>query len=133
MPVMLNLSNGRLLPASELEALRIVARSNQSDVLLVGGRSFQLHHVSFMDGFSVDPIPGSFLERIGERRHRQLADSLERQLNGGSSFCRHSVCIWSKLAQLHLCRKVSEMKFRTELTLLHFLLILVNFPAVSSI
>ncbi|STL33504.1 T3SS effector NleG [Escherichia coli] len=40
----------------------------------------------FMDGFSVDPIPGSFLERIGERRHRQLADSLERQLNGGSSF-----------------------------------------------
>ena len=86
MPVMLNLSNGRLLPASELEALRNVARSNQSDVLLVGGRSFQLHHVSFMDGLSVDPIPGSFLERIGERRHRQLADSLERQLNGGSSF-----------------------------------------------
>ncbi|EOJ9695139.1 T3SS effector protein NleG8, partial [Escherichia coli] len=33
MPVMLNLSNGRMLPESELEALRNVARSNQSDVL----------------------------------------------------------------------------------------------------
>ena len=82
MPVMLNLSNGRLLPATELEALRNVARSNQSDVLLV----FRLHHISFMDGFSVEPIPGGVLARIGERRHRQLADSLERQLNGGNSF-----------------------------------------------
>lgn len=133
MPVMLNLSNGRLLPASELEALRNVARSNQSDVLLVGGRSFQLHHVSFMDGFSVDPIPGSFLERIGERRHRQLADSLERQLNGGSSFLQAFSLYMEQTRSAHLCRKVSEMKFRTELTLLHFLLILVNFPAVSSI
>ncbi|CTY25453.1 MULTISPECIES: T3SS effector NleG family protein [Escherichia] len=86
MPVMLNLSNGRMLPASELEALRNVARSNQSDVLFVGSRSFRLHHISFMDGFSVEPIPGGFLECIGERSQRQLADSLERQLNGGNSF-----------------------------------------------
>ncbi|CTR69370.1 T3SS effector NleG family protein [Escherichia coli] len=86
MPVMLNLSNGRMLPESELESLRNVARSNQSDILLAGGRRFRLYHISFMDGFSVEPIPGSFLERIGERMHRQLADSLERQLNGGNSF-----------------------------------------------
>ncbi|MRE16564.1 DUF1076 domain-containing protein [Escherichia coli] len=86
MPVMLNLSNGRMLPESELEALRNVARGNQSDMLLAGGRRFLLHHISFMDGFSVEPIPGGFLDRIGERRHRQLADSLERQLNGGNSF-----------------------------------------------
>lgn len=86
MPVMLNLSNGRMLPESELEALRNVARSNQSDMLLAGGRRFRLHHISFMDGFSVEPIPGGFLDRIGERRHRQLADNLERQLNGGNSF-----------------------------------------------
>ncbi len=96
MPVMLNLSNGRMLPASEQEALRNVARSNQSDVLFVGSRSFRLHHISFMDGFSVEPIPGGFLECIGERSQRQLADSLEKQLNGGNSFCRSSVCIWSK-------------------------------------
>ncbi|CBG90798.1 T3SS effector NleG family protein [Citrobacter rodentium] len=86
MPIMLNFSNGRILPESEVEALRNVARSNQSDVLLVGSRSLRLHHISFMDGFSVEPIPGSFLDRIGERRHRRLAESLERQLNGGSSF-----------------------------------------------
>lgn len=86
MPVMLNLSNGRMLPASELEALRNIARSNQSDVLFVGSRSFRLHHISFMDGFSVEPIPGGFLECIGERSQRQLADSLEKQLNGGNSF-----------------------------------------------
>ena len=86
MPVMLSLSNGRMLPASELEALRNVARSNQSDVLFVGNRSFRLHHISFMDGFSVEPIPGGFLECIGRRSQRQLADSLERQLNGGNSF-----------------------------------------------
>lgn len=55
MPVMLNLSNGRLLPATELEALRNVARSNQSDVLLVGSRSFRLHHISFMDGLVMTP------------------------------------------------------------------------------
>ncbi|MCV5934923.1 T3SS effector protein NleG8, partial [Escherichia coli] len=66
MPVMLNLSNGRLLPATELEALRNVARTNQSYVLLVGSRSFRLHHISFMDGFSVEPIPGGVLARIGE-------------------------------------------------------------------
>ncbi|HCS7568320.1 TPA: T3SS effector NleG family protein, partial [Escherichia coli] len=86
MPVMLNLSNGRMLPESELEALCNVASSNQSDILLAGGRRFRLHHILFMAGFSVEPIPGGFLERIGERRHRQLADNLERQLNGGSSF-----------------------------------------------
>ena len=86
MPVMLNLSNGRMLPESELEALRNVARSNQSDVLFIGSRSFRLQHISFMDGFSVEPIPGVFLECIGERSQRQLADSLERQLNGGNSF-----------------------------------------------
>ena len=48
-------------------------------------------------------------------------------------YCRHSVCIWSKLAQLHPCRKVSEMKFRATFTLLHFPLIQMTFPAVSSI
>ncbi|ENY7776696.1 T3SS effector protein NleG8, partial [Escherichia coli] len=60
MPVMLNLSNGRMLPESELESLRNVARSNQSDILLAGGRRFRLYHISFMDGFSVEPILGSF-------------------------------------------------------------------------
>ncbi len=86
MPVMLNFSNGSILPESELEALRNVARNNLSDVLLVGRRSLRLHYISFMDGFSVDLIPNRFRDRIGEMRHRQLAESLERQLNRGNSF-----------------------------------------------
>lgn len=35
MPVVLNISDGRALPESELEALRNIARSNQSDTLIV--------------------------------------------------------------------------------------------------
>jgi hypothetical protein len=33
----IKLSNGRLLPKSELEALRNVARSNENDTIIAGG------------------------------------------------------------------------------------------------
>ncbi|EEW3786815.1 DUF1076 domain-containing protein [Escherichia coli] len=85
MPVVLNISDGRALPESELEALRNIARSNQSDTLIVGSRCLRLHHISFMDAFSVEPIQGSLLDRLGGRC-RRLAESLERQLNHGNTF-----------------------------------------------
>ena len=130
---MLSLSNGRMLPASELEALRNVARSNQSDVLFVGNRSFRLHHISFMDGFSVEPFQAVFWSALGGGVSVSSLTVWRDSSMEGTLFCRSSVCIWSKLAQLHPCRKVSEMKFRAKLTLLHFPLIQMIFPAVSSI
>lgn len=58
MPVILNFSNGSVLPENELEALRHIARSNQNDTITIGGRNMRLHYIQFMDGFSVEPIPG---------------------------------------------------------------------------
>ncbi|EFC1641692.1 DUF1076 domain-containing protein [Escherichia coli] len=86
MPVMLNFSIGSRLPESELEALRNVARSNQSDMLIVGIHNMRLHHISFMDSFSVEPVPDRLRDHFGARRHRYLAESLERQLNNGNTF-----------------------------------------------
>ncbi|MCM4996074.1 T3SS effector protein NleG8, partial [Escherichia coli] len=57
MPVILNFSNGSVLPENELEALRHIARSNQNDTITIGGRNMRLHYIQFMDGFSVEPIP----------------------------------------------------------------------------
>lgn len=95
MPVVLNISDGRALPESELEALRNIARSNQSDTLIVGSRSLRLHHVSFMDAFSVEPIQGSLLDRLGGgvvALQRVWRDSLIMAILS----CRRSVYIWSR-------------------------------------
>ncbi|EOR5681728.1 T3SS effector protein NleG8, partial [Escherichia coli] len=54
MPVILNFSNGSVLPENELEALRHIARSNQNDTITIGGRNMRLHYIQFMDGFSVE-------------------------------------------------------------------------------
>ncbi|CAD5742681.1 T3SS effector NleG family protein [Escherichia coli] len=86
MPVILNLSNERQLPENEVEALRNVARSNQSDMLIVGVHNMMLHHISFMDSFSVEPVFDHHFNHSGTRRHRHLAERLERQLNHGNTF-----------------------------------------------
>ena len=86
MPVILNFSNGSVLPENELEALRHIARSNQNDTITIGGRNMRLHYIQFMDGFSVEPIPGGLWDHLGARESHHLADSLARQLNGGNTF-----------------------------------------------
>lgn len=88
MPVILNFSNGSILPENELEALRHIARSNQNDTITIGGRNMRLHYIQFMDGFSVDPISGGLWDRLGAREAHHLADSLARQLNRGDTFLR---------------------------------------------
>ncbi|EOC3398116.1 T3SS effector protein NleG8, partial [Escherichia coli] len=67
MPVILNFSNGSVLPENELEALRHIARSNQNDTITIGGRNMRLHYIQFMDGFSVEPIPGGLWDHLGAR------------------------------------------------------------------
>lgn len=61
MPVILNFSSERVLSESELEALRHVGRVSQSEQLVVRGRTMRLHHISFMDSFSVEPVSGGLL------------------------------------------------------------------------
>ncbi|RDQ03962.1 hypothetical protein C4A39_03573 [Escherichia coli] len=45
-----------------------------------------LHHISFMDSFSVEPVFDYHFNRSRTRRHRHLAERLERQLNHGNTF-----------------------------------------------
>ncbi|MBB7623279.1 T3SS effector protein NleG8, partial [Escherichia coli] len=45
MPVILNFSNGSVLPENELEALRHIARSNENDTITIGGRNMRLHYI----------------------------------------------------------------------------------------
>lgn len=86
MPVILNISERRPLPEVEVEALRDIARHNPTETLIVGQRRMTLHYIQFMDRFSVEPLPGTLFERLGDGRHRRLAENLERQLNGGGTF-----------------------------------------------
>ncbi|EED1231014.1 T3SS effector E3 ubiquitin-protein ligase NleG [Escherichia coli] len=86
MPVILNFSSERVLSESELEALRHVGRVSQSEQLVVRGRTMRLHHISFMDSFSVEPVSGGLLDRLSAREHRLLAENLEIQLNRGHTF-----------------------------------------------
>lgn len=86
MPVILNFSSERVLSESELEALRHVGRVSQSEQLVVRGRTMRLHHISFMDSFSVEPVSGGLLDRLSARGHRLLAENLEIQLNRGHTF-----------------------------------------------
>ncbi|MCZ9113658.1 T3SS effector NleG family protein, partial [Escherichia albertii] len=54
--------------------------------ITIGGRNMRLHYIQFMDGFSVEPIPGGLRDRLGARESHHLADNLARQLNGGNTF-----------------------------------------------
>lgn len=74
------------MPEVEVEALRDIARHNPTETLIVGQRRMTLHYIQFMDRFSVEPLPGTLFERLGDGRHRRLAENLERQLNGGWHF-----------------------------------------------
>lgn len=86
MPVILNISGRGQLPEGELEALRDVARNNPAETLIVGNRRMTLHHIQWMDSFSVEPTPGTLFERLGNERYRRIAENLERQLNRGNTF-----------------------------------------------
>ncbi len=79
MPVILNISERRPLPEVEVEALRDIARHNPTETLIVGQRRMTLHYIQFMDRFSVEPLPGTLFERLGDGRHRRLAENLETQ------------------------------------------------------
>ncbi|KAF0954757.1 T3SS effector NleG family protein [Escherichia albertii] len=89
MPIILNISGGRSLPENELEALRGIVRSNQTETFIVGNRRLTARHIPLVSSFSVEARPGSLFERLGDGRYRRLADSLERQLNGGSTFLQN--------------------------------------------
>ncbi len=65
MPVMLNLSNGRMLPASEQEALRNVARSNQSDVLLLEAGVFDFIIFHLWTDLVWNPFRAVFWSALG--------------------------------------------------------------------
>lgn len=107
MPVILNFSNGSVLPENELEALRHIARSNQNDTITIGGRNMRLHYIQFMDGFSVEPILGGLWDHLGAREAHHLADSLTRQLNGGNTFLQAYSLYLSRGKLPRLCRKAS--------------------------
>ncbi len=68
----------------------MISQDNPTETLIVGQRRMTLHYIQFMDRFSVEPLPGTLFERLGDGRHRRLAENLERQLNGGALFCRKS-------------------------------------------
>ncbi|EHC0647692.1 DUF1076 domain-containing protein [Escherichia coli] len=110
MPVILNFSNGSVLPENELEALRHIARSNQNDTITIGSRNMRLHYIQFMDGFSVEPIPGGLRDRLGARETHHLADSLTRQLNGGNTFLQ-AYSLY--LEQSHAAPLVQESVIKT--------------------
>ncbi|CTW10555.1 T3SS effector NleG family protein [Escherichia coli] len=88
MPVILNFSNGSTLTPREVDAVRHVARHNNPETIIAGERHLRVHHIPGLDGFQVEAIPGSLLDRFGDRRrtHRELALALETQLNGGRTF-----------------------------------------------
>ncbi len=86
MPVILNISGRGQLTEGELEALRDVARNNPAETLIVGNRRMTLHHIQWMDSFSVEPTPGTLFERLGNERYRRIAENLEIQLNRGNTF-----------------------------------------------
>ncbi len=46
----------------------------------------RIYYISFMDGFSVEPIAGGIWDRPGAKGYRRLAESIEIQLNRGSNF-----------------------------------------------
>lgn len=107
MPVILNFSNGSVLPENELEALRHIARSNQNDTITIGGRNMRLHYIPFMDGFSVEPISGGLRDRLGARGTPISQTAWQDNLTEVTLFCRHTAYIWSRSKQPRLCRKAS--------------------------
>ena len=75
MPVILNFSNGSTMTPREVDAVRHVARHNNPETIIAGERHLRVHHIPGLDGFQVEAIPGSLLDRFGDRRrtHRELA------------------------------------------------------------
>lgn len=132
MPVILNFSSERVLSESELEALRHVGRVSQSEQLVVRGRTMRLHHISFMDSFSVEPVSGGLLDRLSARGHRLLAEIWRYSLTEAILFCRHSVYIWNRAVQPHVRAKTSVVQYKTKLTLMHLLLVIKTFPVMNN-
>ncbi|HFK3790897.1 TPA: T3SS effector NleG family protein [Escherichia coli] len=58
-------------------------------MLIVGVHNMMLHHISDMDSFSVEPVFDHHFNRSRTRRHRHLAERLERQLNNGNTFLQN--------------------------------------------
>ncbi len=107
MPVILNFSNGSVLPENELEALRHIARSNQNDTITIGGRNMRLHYIQFMDGFSVEPILVDFGTILGQESLIISQTARQDNLTEVTLFCRHTAYIWSRGKLPRLCRKAS--------------------------
>lgn len=129
MPVILNFSSERVLSESELEALRHVGRVSQSEQLVVRGRTMRLHHISFMDSFSVEPVSGGLLDRLSARGQQKI---WRYSLTEAILFCRHSVYIWNRAVQPHVRAKTSVVQYKTKLTLMHLLLVIKTFPVMNN-
>ena len=52
------------------------------------GRLYCIHYVEMLDGFTVELVKGSFLDKLLRREYRmaEIVIELERQLNGGNTF-----------------------------------------------
>lgn len=141
MPVILNFSSERVLSESELEALRHVGRVSQSEQLVVRGRTMRLHHISFMDSFSVEPVSGGLLDRLSAadcwialvQEGIAFSQKIWRySLTEAILFCRHSVYIWNRAVQPHVRAKTSVVQYKTKLTLMHLLLVIKTFPVMNN-
>lgn len=132
MPVILNFSSERVLSESELEALRHVGRVSQSEQLVVRGRTMRLHHISFMDSFSVEPVSADCWIALVQEGIAFSQKIWRYSLTEAILFCRHSVYIWNRAVQPHVRAKTSVVQYKTKLTLMHLLLVIKTFPVMNN-
>lgn len=89
MPVTtLNFSRVSQLPATAVQSLQDIARREDKVNLSARGRLYCIHYIEMLDGFTVELVKGSFLDKLLRREYRmaEIVIELERQLNGGNTF-----------------------------------------------
>ncbi|MCQ8931120.1 DUF1076 domain-containing protein [Escherichia albertii] len=89
MPIMtFSIPNMSQLSPENIQVLQDAARQSGEINMSVGSRQYSITHVQSLDGFTVEPVRGGFLDRLFRREHRmaERAISLERRLNNGNDF-----------------------------------------------
>ncbi len=84
----LNLSRISKLSSTAVQSLQDIVRREYKVNLSAWGRLYSIHYVKMLDGFSVELVKGSFLDKLLRREYRmaEIVIELERQLNGGNTF-----------------------------------------------
>ncbi|WP_274537416.1 T3SS effector NleG family protein [Escherichia coli] len=89
MPFAFYLSSENQLSIQDVEVLQNAARANDTGNIIIGDRQLSVRYQSAMDAFIVNPVQGELYSGLNNTALDDvlsLADVIESQLNGGSSF-----------------------------------------------